>query len=90
MRATAGRQGLAEGSSRFVARVRGQNGRVVAEREAAGGNPIVLAARLAAGVVQRLAEADLRDLPTGATDPVAVFGLSELAALAEWAGLVAV
>jgi hypothetical protein len=81
---------LDEGLSRVVARVRAADGTTVAGREAIGGNPVVLAARLAAAAADRLALADVRDLPTGATDPIAVFGREGLAELCSWAGVVVV
>lgn len=79
---------LARGTSRFVARVRDHEGHVIARREAVAGNAIVLAARLGAATAQALAATDLRDLPTGTTDPVAALGRERVARLAEWAGLV--
>ncbi len=81
-------EGLAEGTSRFVARCRDERGRVITRREAVAGNAIVLAARLAAATADRLAQRDLRDLPTGATDPIGVFGIDGLAEICAWAGLV--
>lgn len=80
--------GLGEGISRFVARVRDRRGTLLARREAVAGNPIVLAARLAAGCADALAEADMRDLPVGVTDPVTVFGADRLRSITQWAGLV--
>lgn len=80
--------GLSVGTSRFVARARGRDGLVIARAEAVGGNPIVLAGRLAAGVASAVADLDLRTLPVGVTDPVTVLGRRPLGELAEWAGLI--
>ncbi len=81
---------LSEGTSRVVARVRAADGTVIARREAVGGNAIVVAARLAAATADRLALRDLRDLPTGATDPIAAFGAEGVADLCSWAGMVVI
>lgn len=76
------------GASRVVARVRSTDGTTIARREAVGGSPTDVTARLAAAAADRLALADLRDLPVGVTDPLAVFGGDGLAELCSWAGVV--
>lgn len=79
---------LQQGTSRFVARVRDRHGTLLARREAVGGNPIMLAGRLAAATASRLAEIDLRELPPGASDPLSVLGSDGLERVSGWAGLV--
>ncbi len=76
------------GASRIVARVRGADGTVIARREAVGAPPYVVAARLVAALADRLARTDLRDLPVGATDPLALLGREGLIEVCGWAGVV--
>ena len=77
-----------EGASRTVARVRSADGTTIARREAVGARPVSVTARVAAAAADRLALTVLRDLPVGATDPLAVFGRDGLAELCGWAGVV--
>ena len=81
-------EGLQGGVSRFVARVRDAGGVLLARREAVAGNPIRLAARLAAGCAEAVADMALADLPAGVVDPVTVLGPDGAADVAQWAGLV--
>ncbi len=74
--------------TRVVAQVAGADGQPLSRREAVGGDPVLVTARLAAASAIRVAERDLRDLPVGVTDPMAVLGVDGVADMCSWAGVV--